>query len=244
MAAARKPVEDLLPEEAAEELAALSAEIAVHDRRYHQEDRPTISDADYDALRQRNAAIEAAFPELVREDSPSQAVGAAPSGAFAQVRHARPMLSLDNVFSDDDVRDFAASVRRYLAMAEEAALVFTAEPKIDGLSMSLRYEQRRLVTAATRGDGMTGENVTANIRTLDDVPEELPADAPDVVEVRGEVYMRRDDFMALNAQIAETGKVFANPRNFAAGSLRQKDPEKTRARPLRFFAYAWGETSE
>lgn len=244
MSAVRKPVEDLSPEEAVEELAALSAEIAEHDRRYHQEDSPTISDADYDALRQRNAAIEAAFPELVREDSPSQAVGAAPSGAFAQVRHARPMLSLDNVFSDDDVRDFAASVRRFLAMSDDEALVFTAEPKIDGLSMSLRYEGRRLVTAATRGDGTTGENVTANIRTLDEVPDELPADAPDVVEVRGEVYMRRDDFMALNAQIAETGKVFANPRNFAAGSLRQKDPEKTRARPLKFFAYAWGETSE
>lgn len=239
-----KPVEDLTPQEAAEELAALSAEIAGHDRRYHAEDAPTISDAEYDELRLRNAAIEAAFPELVRADSPSVAVGAAPSGTFAQVRHARPMLSLDNVFSDDDVRDFVASVRRFLALAADRELAFTAEPKIDGLSMSLRYERGELVTAATRGDGTTGENVTANIRTIDEIPQRLPADAPDVVEVRGEVYMRRDDFLALNERMAaETGRVFANPRNFAAGSLRQKDPEMTRSRPLRFFAYAWGEVA-
>ncbi|WP_421925856.1 NAD-dependent DNA ligase LigA [Neoaquamicrobium sediminum] len=239
-----KPVEDLSAEEAAEELAALAAEIAEHDRRYHGEDAPTISDAEYDVLRLRNAEIEAAFPELMREDSPSAAVGAAPSGAFGQVVHAKPMLSLDNVFSDEDVRDFVASVRRFLALPAEGELAFTAEPKIDGLSMSLRYENRELVTAATRGDGSTGENVTANIRTLDEVPQRLPDDAPDVVEVRGEVYMRRDDFLALNERMAEeTGRVFANPRNFAAGSLRQKDPENTRKRPLRFFAYAWGETS-
>lgn len=240
-----KPVEELTPEEAAQELAHLAAEIAQHDRRYHAEDAPTISDADYDALRHRNAAIEAAFPELLREDSPSQSVGAAPSGVFAQVRHARPMLSLDNVFSDGDTRDFVASVRRFLAWQGSETLAFTAEPKIDGLSMSLRYEQRKLVTAATRGDGMTGENVTANIRTIKDIPQELPADAPDVVEVRGEVYMRRDDFLALNERMAEEiGRTFANPRNFAAGSLRQKDPEVTRSRPLKFFAYAWGEASE
>lgn len=244
MSKSRKPVEQLTPEEAAEELTALAAEIAEHDRRYHREDAPTISDADYDTLRLRNAAIEAAYPELVREDTPSANVGAAPSGSFGQVVHARPMLSLDNVFSDEDVRDFAASVRRFLAMRDDQELAVTAEPKIDGLSMSLRYEDRRLVTAATRGDGTTGENVTANIRTLDEVPDTLPGDAPAIVEVRGEVYMRRDDFLKLNEQMAETGRVFANPRNFAAGSLRQKDPENTRKRPLKFFAYAWGETSE
>ncbi len=241
----RKPVEDLTPQEAVDELAALAAEIAEHDRRYYAEDAPTISDADYDALRLRNAAIEAAFPELVRADSPSISVGVAPSGTFAPVRHARPMLSLDNVFSDDDVRDFVASVRRFLAFPEDRELVFTAEPKIDGLSMSLRYEGGELVTAATRGDGETGENVTANIRTIGEIPHCLPAGAPAVVEVRGEVYMRRDDFLALNARMAEEmGRTFANPRNFAAGSLRQKDPEVTRSRPLKFFAYAWGEVSE
>ena len=238
-----KSVEDLTQAEAAEELSRLASEIAEHDRRYHAEDAPTISDADYDALRLRNAAIEAAFPELVRTDSPSRAVGAAPSGAFAQVQHARPMLSLDNVFNDEDVRDFMASVRRFLSWPADRELAVTAEPKIDGLSMSLRYENRELVTAATRGDGTTGENVTANIRTIADIPQTLPADAPDIVEVRGEVYMRRDDFLALNERMeAETGRVFANPRNFAAGSLRQKDPEVTRSRPLKFFAYAWGET--
>lgn len=238
-----KPVEDLTQQEAAEELSRLANEIAEHDRRYHAEDAPTISDAEYDALRLRNAAIEAAFPELVRTDSPSQAVGAAPSGTFAQVQHARPMLSLDNVFNDEDVRDFMASVRRFLSWPADRELAVTAEPKIDGLSMSLRYERGKLVTAATRGDGTTGENVTANIRTIADIPQTLPADAPEIVEVRGEVYMRRDDFLALNERMAaETGRVFANPRNFAAGSLRQKDPEVTRSRPLRFFAYAWGET--
>ena len=245
MSQPRKLVEELTPEEAAAELAALAAEIAEHDRRYHKEDAPTISDADYDALRLRNAAIEAAFPELIRADSPSEVVGATPSGAFAQVRHAKPMLSLDNVFSDEDAADFVGSVRRFLAWPAGEPLAFTAEPKIDGLSMSLRYENRELVTAATRGDGTTGENVTANIRTIGDIPQTLPNDAPDVVEVRGEVYMRRDDFLALNERMAaESGRVFANPRNFAAGSLRQKDPEATRARPLKFFAYAWGETSE
>jgi DNA ligase (NAD+) len=244
MSDTQKPVEQLTAEEAAEELARLAKEIAEHDRRYHSEDAPTISDAEYDALRIRNAEIEARFPELVRQDSPSLKVGAAPSGTFGPVVHARPMLSLDNAFSDDDVRDFVASVRRFLAWPPERELVFTAEPKIDGLSMSLRYERGRLVTAATRGDGTTGENVTANIRTIREIPERLPKDAPDVVEVRGEVYMRRDDFFALNQRMAESGQIFANPRNSAAGSLRQKDPEVTRSRPLKFFAYAWGETSE
>lgn len=245
MSITRKPVEELTPQEAAEELAALAAEIAEHDRRYYAEDAPTISDADYDELRLRNAAIEAAFPELIRSDSPSRAVGTAPTGTFGQVRHSRPMLSLDNVFSDADARDFVASVRRFLSLSGGEELVFTAEPKIDGLSMSLRYERGELVTAATRGDGETGENVTANVRTIDEIPQKLPADAPEIVEVRGEVYMRRDDFLALNEKAAaEQGRTFANPRNFAAGSLRQKDPEVTRRRPLKFFAYAWGETSE
>ncbi|WP_026060248.1 NAD-dependent DNA ligase LigA [Pseudaminobacter salicylatoxidans] len=239
-----KPVEDLTEAEAAAELARLAAEIAENDRLYHLEDAPKISDADYDAMRLRNAAIEARFPELVRSDSPSLKVGATPSSAFTQVVHAVPMLSLDNVFTDGDVLDFIASVRRFLAWPADQELVFTAEPKIDGLSMSLRYENRRLVTAATRGDGTMGENVTANIRTIAEIPQHLPADAPDVVEVRGEVYMRRDDFFALNQRMAETGQVFANPRNSAAGSLRQKDPEITRSRPLKFFAYAWGETSD
>ncbi len=238
------PVEALTQEEAVAELARLAEAIAGHDRRYHGEDAPTISDAEYDALKLRNAAIEARFPELIREDSPSHRVGVAPSGAFAQVRHSVPMLSLDNVFSDEDVTDFVSSVRRFLNLAADAELVFTAEPKIDGLSMSLRYEHRRLVTAATRGDGMTGENVTANIRTISEIPQQLPHDAPDIVEVRGEVYMRRDDFLDLQQRMAESGQTFANPRNSAAGSLRQKNPEVTRSRPLKFFAYAWGETSE
>jgi len=238
-----KPVDSLTLEEAEGELARLAGEIGEHDRRYYAEDAPTVSDAEYDALRQRNAAIEARFPELVREDSPSRKVGTAPSGTFGKVVHAVPMLSLDNVFSDEDVRDFVASVRRFLAFPADREIVFTAEPKIDGLSMSLRYENRRLVTAATRGDGTTGENVTANIRTIKEIPESLPVDAPDVVEVRGEVYMRRDDFFALQKRLAETGQSIANPRNGAAGSLRQKDPEVTRTRSLRFFAYAWGEVS-
>lgn len=244
MPSAATDVQKLTAEQAATELARLAAEIAEHDRRYHGEDAPIISDAEYDALRRRNAEIEARFPELVRADSPSLAVGVAPSATFSAVRHARPMLSLDNVFSDEDVADFVGSVRRFLALPAEAELVFTAEPKIDGLSMSLRYEKGRLVTAATRGDGTTGENVTANIRTIAEVPGELKGDCPELVEVRGEVYMRRDDFFALNRRMAETGQSFANPRNSAAGSLRQKDPEVTRSRPLKFFAYAWGEASE
>ncbi len=237
-------VETLTQQDAADELARLAGELAAHDRRYHGEDAPTISDAEYDALKLRNAAIEARFPELIREDSPSRRVGTSPSGAFAQVPHSVPMLSLDNVFSDEDVTDFVGSVRRFLNLAPDAELVFTAEPKIDGLSMSLRYEHRRLVTAATRGDGATGENVTANIRTIAEIPQQLPDDAPDVVEVRGEVYMRRDDFLDLQKRMAESGQTFANPRNSAAGSLRQKNPEVTKSRPLKFFAYAWGETSE
>ncbi|MDF1598353.1 NAD-dependent DNA ligase LigA [Mesorhizobium sp. YIM 152430] len=243
MAKSPKSVDDLTPDEASEELTQLAAEIARHDALYHGRDAPEISDAAYDALRQRNAAIEALFPELVRADSPSLKVGAEPAGAFTPVRHARPMLSLDNVFSDADVTDFVQSVRRFLSLKPDDELTFTAEPKIDGLSMSLRYENGYLVTAATRGDGTTGENVTANIRMISEIPNRING-VPDVLEVRGEVYMARDDFMALNARMAESGRVFANPRNAAAGSLRQIDPSVTRTRPLRFFAYAWGETSE
>lgn len=238
-------VENLTEDQARAELQRLAEEIAHHDALYHGKDAPEITDADYDALKRRNDAIEAQFPQLVRTDSPSQRVGAAPAGIFAQVVHARPMLSLDNTFSDEDVQDFVGSVYRFLGQIPDGSIAFTAEPKIDGLSMSLRYENRRLVTAATRGDGTTGENVTANIRTIREIPEELPADAPDVVEVRGEVYMAKSDFMALNALMEEQGKqTYVNPRNTASGSLRQLDPKVTASRKLRFYAYAWGEMSE
>ncbi len=242
---AARDVEDLTLEEAAAELARLAAEIAEHDRRYHGEDAPVISDAAYDALKRRNDAIEARFPSLLRSDSPSQRVGAAPAEGFGKVVHAIPMLSLDNAFSDADVADFVGRVRRFLKIDPLAgSIAVTAEPKIDGLSLSLRYETRRLVSAATRGDGAVGENVTQNALTIADIPQELPAEAPDIVEVRGEVYMRHEDFRALNARMeTQGGKVFANPRNAAAGSLRQLNPEVTRSRPLRFFAYAWGEMS-
>ncbi|KRD53042.1 MULTISPECIES: NAD-dependent DNA ligase LigA [unclassified Ensifer] len=240
-----KPVENLNETEAAAELAFLAAELARHDSLYHGQDAPEISDADYDALKRRNDAIEAQFPALIREDSPSRKVGAAPSVTFQPVVHARPMLSLDNTFSDEDARDFVASVYRFLGQLPDNSIAFTAEPKIDGLSMSLRYENRRLVTAATRGDGTTGENVTANIRTIGMIPQTLPAGAPDVVEVRGEIYMAKSDFTALNAEMAAQGKpLYVNPRNTASGSLRQLDAKVTASRKLRFFAYAWGEISE
>ncbi|MCC2113397.1 MAG: NAD-dependent DNA ligase LigA, partial [Hyphomicrobiales bacterium] len=192
--AANKSVDTLTETEAVAELARLAEEIAGHDRRYYQDDAPTVSDAEYDALRQRNAAIEARFPALVREDSPSKRIGAAPAETFSKVTHAVPMLSLDNAFDDDDVSEFAARVRRFLKLDPDAPLAMTAEPKIDGLSLSLRYENRRLVTAATRGDGTVGENVTANARTIADIPNTLPEDAPDIVEVRGEVYMTHAAF--------------------------------------------------
>ncbi|KPF76522.1 aromatic ring-opening dioxygenase LigA [alpha proteobacterium AAP81b] len=231
--------------EAAAELARLAAEIAEHGRRYHAEDAPTISDADYDALVQRNAAIEAAFPALVRPDSPSLKVGAAPATGFGKVVHARPMLSLDNVFSDDGAREFVARVRRFLGLGDDEPVALVAEAKIDGLSCSLRYEGRRLVTGATRGDGTTGENVTANVRHVIGLPQVLPSVAPRLAEVRGEVYMTKADFAALNArQAAAGGKVFANPRNAAAGSLRQLDASITAARPLGFIAHGWGEIDE
>lgn len=236
--------------EAAAELETLAAEIARHNRLYHTDDAPEISDADYDALMRRNAAIEAAFPQLVRADSPSKLVGAAPAGHLAKVRHAQAMMSLDNAFSDDEVVEFVLRVRRFLKLGEDDRVALTAEPKIDGLSCSLRYENRKLVLAATRGDGQVGENVTPNALTIPDIPRELPADAPAVFEVRGEVYMAKDDFLALNARLlveaeaaGKEARQFANPRNAAAGSLRQKDATVTASRPLRFLAHGWGETA-
>ncbi|EJZ19501.1 NAD-dependent DNA ligase LigA, partial [Rhizobium sp. Pop5] len=238
-------VDTLTIEEAAAELERLAKEIAHHDALYHGKDRPEISDADYDALKRRNDALETRFPELIREDSPSRRVGAAPSVTFSPVVHARPMLSLDNTFSQEDVQDFVASVYRFLGRLPDQSIAFTAEPKIDGLSMSIRYENGRLTTAATRGDGTTGENVTANIRTIAEIPNQLPKGVPAVVEIRGEVYMAKSDFLALNRQMEAEGKqTYVNPRNTAAGSLRQLDAKVTASRKLRFFAYAWGEMSD
>jgi DNA ligase (NAD+) len=237
---------DLTEGQAKAELARLAAEIGAHDKRYYLEDAPSVSDAAYDALRERNKAIEARFPTLVRADSPSRRVGAAPTGKFKKVRHAVAMLSLDNAFAEQDVVDFVARIRRFLKLADDEKTTFSAEPKIDGLSMSLRYEDGELVTAATRGDGAEGEDVTANIKTLKDVPQQLKGrNVPKICEVRGEVYMTKSGFLALNKRQAEAGEqTFVNPRNSAAGSLRQKDPSVTASRPLGFFAYAWGEMSE
>ncbi|HMN73723.1 MAG TPA: NAD-dependent DNA ligase LigA [Rhodoblastus sp.] len=240
-----KPIDQLSPKVARAEHTLLGAEIAEHDKRYYQEDAPTISDADYDVLRRRYEALEAAFPELHAAGSLTKKVGAAPSQKFAKVKHAVPMLSLGNVFSDEEVHEFVARVRRFLGLKDDAPLAFTAEPKIDGLSCSLRYERGELTNAATRGDGFEGEDVTANVRTISDVPHKLKGDVPDVIEARGEVYMNRADFAKLNERQAEAGKmVYANPRNSAAGSLRQIDASVTAQRPLRFFAYAWGEVSD
>ncbi len=241
---AGKPVEKLTEHEAARELERLAEEIAAHDRAYYQEDRPKISDAEYDALRKRNAAIEARFPRLIRPDSPSHRVGARPSEKFAKVVHAVPMLSLDNAFDDQDVTDFVGRVRRFLGWGDDKPLVFVAEPKIDGLSASLRYENGLFVQGATRGDGTEGEDITANLRTIKDVPLRLAGKAPKIMEVRGEVYMTHANFAALNKRQEKEGKqTYANPRNSAAGSVRQLDPAITAARALNFFAYAWGEAS-
>ncbi|MGQ0559370.1 MAG: NAD-dependent DNA ligase LigA [Sphingosinicella sp.] len=230
--------------EAAAELERLAKEIARHNRLYHGEDAPQISDAEFDDLVRRNSELEAKFPHLVREDSPSTRVGAAPAAHLAKVRHAQPMLSLENAFGEEDVAEFIQRIRRFLNLPPEERIAFTAEPKIDGLSCSLRYEQGRLVLAATRGDGSEGENVTANVRTIADIPQRIDGEVPDVFEVRGEIYMRKADFASLNARQAESGgKIFANPRNAAAGSLRQKDPAITAARPLQVYAQGWGEAS-
>jgi DNA ligase (NAD+) len=238
-------VEKLTTRQAEAELERLAAEIAAHDRRYYQEDAPSVSDAIYDALRKRNEAIERRFPQLIRPDSPSRRVGAAPAQKFAKVRHSVPMLSLGNAFSDDEIAEFVERVRRFLRFTPDQKIVFTAEPKIDGLSCTLRYEHGRLTRGATRGDGMEGEDVTANVRTLADIPKQLRGKAPEVCEVRGEVYMTKSAFLALNERQKAAGKqIFANPRNSAAGSLRQLDPAITAERPLGFFAYSWGETSE
>src|SRR5277367_588587 len=235
------PVEDLSEAEATAELTQLADELAAHDVRYFQDEAPTISDGDYDALKRRNAEIEARFPHLVRENSPSLKVGAARAASFAPVEHGVPMLSLDNAFSDDDAGEFDARVRRFLRLGEDP-VAYTAEPKIDGLSASLRYENGVLVQGATRGDGRIGEDVTANLKTIAEIPHRLAGSGwPEVIEVRGEVYFGHEDFAALNAAAAAAGqRTYVNPRNAASGSLRQIDPRITAQRGLRFFAYAWG----
>ena len=241
--ARQRKVEALTASEAAAELERLAAEISRHDQAYYREDDPEISDSEYDALRRRNDEIEAAFPELVVEGSPSQRVGAAPLEKFGKIRHAVSMLSLGNAFAEEDVYEFVARIRRFLKLSDDELVEITAEPKIDGLSISLRYENGRLVQAATRGDGQEGENVTRNVETIADVPHHVgAADFPAIFEVRGEIYMSHTDFARLNEMQSEAnGKVFANPRNAAAGSLRQLDSSITASRPLRFFAYAWGQ---
>ncbi len=240
-----KDVKKLTAEQAADELQRLAVEIAEHDARYHGDDAPTISDADYDALRKRNTAIENQFPDLVRTDSPNLAVGSAVQSKFEKITHPVPMLSLDNAFSDEDVAEFVERLRRFLKWPADQSLALTAEPKIDGLSLALRYERGELVSAATRGDGAVGENVTGNARTISDIPKVLRGkDIPDVVEVRGEVYLGKEDFLALNQRMEAEGKpTYVNPRNTAAGSLRQLDTRITARRPLKFFAYAWGDMS-
>ena len=239
-------VNQLSEAEAQAELAHLAAEIARHDALYYQNDAPEISDADYDALRARNTDLEARFPNLIRDDSPNKRVGAAAAATFSKIRHGVAMLSLGNAFTDEDVADFMGRVRKFLKLYDLDPLAVTAEPKIDGLSISIRYEKGHLKEAATRGDGVEGENVTANVRTILDIPHNLTGkDVPDLIDVRGEIYMSHADFAGLNARQAELGeKIFANPRNAAAGSLRQLDQKITASRPLRFFAYAWGAASK
>jgi DNA ligase (NAD+) len=243
-AASETPVEDLGAGEAAREYRRLGEEIAEHDRRYYQDDAPTIADAEYDALRLRYEALEARFPELATGESLTRTVGAAPSEKFTKRRHTVPMLSLGKAYSDEEVGEFVARVRRFLRIADEAPLAFTAEPKVDGLSLSLRYQGGELVAATTRGDGTVGEDVTPNARTVADIPHGLSGAPPDVLEVRGEIYLTHADFALINERQVEAGKPpIANPRNGAAGSLRQLDPSVTASRPLRFLAYSWGEVS-
>ncbi|MER9959408.1 NAD-dependent DNA ligase LigA [Mesorhizobium sp. M0045] len=241
-----KPVGSLSESEAASELMRLAQEIAEHDRRYHGEDAPIITDAEYDALTRRNLAIEQRFPHLVREDSPSRRVGAPPAEGFAKVRHAVPMLSLAKAYSDQDVADFIERGRRFFDRDKDLNIAFTAEPKIDGLSASLRYEGGVFVQGATRGDGVVGEDITANLKTIADIPKTLKGSGwPEVIEIRGEVYMTYAEFEALKQRSAAIGgQDYVNPRNTAAGSLRQKDPSVTASRNLKFFAYAWGYTSK
>ncbi len=236
---------DLSEEEAKAEIERLSAEIDKHDRAYHTEDAPLVSDAEYDRLKRRLEALEERFPDLKRADSPTARVGAPPAEGFRKVRHRVAMLTLSNAFEEDEIDEFLKRIRRFLNLKPEDGIAFTSEPKMDGLSLSLRYEKGVLVEAATRGDGYEGENVTANALTMDEIPRRLEGKPPDVLEVRGEVYMRHDDFADLNARQEERGeKVFANPRNAAAGSLRQLDPKVTERRPLKFLAWGWGEVSE
>jgi len=244
------PVKSLSAEQAEKELARLADLLTRANEAYHQKDAPFISDAVFDAEMRRNLLIERAFPKLKRDDSPSNLVGAPPSPKFEKVTHAKAMLSLDNAFHDEDVSDFIARVRKFLGLDDDETVGFTAEPKIDGASLSLRYENGKLITAATRGNGQVGENVTANVLTIKDIPTDIK-DAPEILEVRGEVYMSHQDFEALNERLTKEADsdskvpdIFANPRNAAAGSLRQLDPAITISRPLRFFAYAWGEVSE
>ncbi|MBN9551528.1 MAG: NAD-dependent DNA ligase LigA, partial [Alphaproteobacteria bacterium] len=240
-----KPVDSLSESEAAAELKRLAAEIAEHDRHYHAEDAPIVSDAEYDALARRNLAIEERFPDLIREDSPSRRVGSPPAEGFAKVRHAVPMLSLAKAYTDQDVADFIERGRRFFDRDKDLDIAFTAEPKIDGLSASLRYENGVFVQGATRGDGTVGEDITANLKTIADIPKKLEGSGwPDVIEIRGEVYMTYAEFEALKQRSAAVGgQDYVNPRNTAAGSLRQKDPSVTASRNLKFFAYAWGYTT-
>ena len=239
------PVDQLTPAAARKAYDALAHEIAQHDRRYYENDAPSVSDAEYDALRLRYEALEARFPELKSAESLSRKVGSKASDKFSKIQHRIPMLSLANAFADGEVEEFVERVRRFLQIKNGTPVIFTAEPKIDGLSLSLRYENGRLVSAATRGDGAVGEDVTANARTVGDIPEMLSGKAvPEILEVRGEAYLSHADFAAINERQEAAGKpLFANPRNAAAGSLRQLDPAITASRPLRFFAYGWGEIS-